>query len=75
MPPDITRQITPCPIGRLRRPMAMEGHAEMGMEKLASPSLRRGEIEDVAAVIEVHIVLLANLNKVEGVSVGIQSQG
>lgn len=46
-----------------------------GTKKMASPSLRRGEVENVAAIIEVHIVLLADLNKVEGVSVGIQSQG
>ena len=47
----------------------------MGKKRLACPSLCGGEVEHIAAVIEVHIILLADLNEVNGVNVGVQGQG
>ena len=47
----------------------------MGKKRLACPSLCGGEVEHIAAIVEVHIVLLADLNEVNGVNVGVQGQG
>lgn len=46
----------------------------MGKKRLACPSLGGREVEDVAAVVEVHVVLLADLNEVNGVNVGVERQ-
>lgn len=46
----------------------------MGKKRMACPSLGRREVEDVAAVIEIYIVLLADLNEVNGVNIGVERQ-
>ena len=46
----------------------------MGKKGLACPSLGGGEVEDVAAVVEVHVVLLTDFDKVDGVNVGVERQ-
>lgn len=46
----------------------------MGKKRLACPSLGGGEVEHVAAVVEVHVVLLADFDEVDRVDSGIERQ-
>ena len=46
----------------------------MGKKRLACPSLGGGEVEDVAAVVEVHVVLLTDFNEVDRVDFGVKRQ-
>lgn len=46
----------------------------MGKKRLACPSLGGREVEDVAAVVEVNVVLLTNLDKVDRVDFGVERQ-
>ena len=46
----------------------------MGKERLACPSLGGGEVEDIAAIVEVHVVLLTDFDKVDGVDFGVERQ-